>query len=61
MLDKLISEFNKPVYGDKEQGFIKSLFKKPERIILFTPILNDQGQSKLAEYILKHGWKWSLE
>jgi len=27
----------------------------------FTPSLNIKGQSKLAEYILKHGWKWPLE
>ena len=47
MLDKLISEFNKPVYVDGELNY--------------TPKMNKQGQSKMAEYILKKDWKWSLQ
>ncbi|TNV82091.1 hypothetical protein FGO68_gene1905 [Halteria grandinella] len=35
-----------------------AIFNQP--INGYTPILNSQSQSKLAEFILKSGWKWSL-
>ncbi|TNV80830.1 hypothetical protein FGO68_gene16696 [Halteria grandinella] len=36
-----------------------STFNKP--INGYTPILNEHSQSKLAEFILKNGWKWSIQ
>ncbi|TNV80482.1 hypothetical protein FGO68_gene3095 [Halteria grandinella] len=49
-------------------GFIKSkqmldrmisTFNQP--INGFIPELNERGQSKLADCIIKHGWKWSIQ
>ncbi|TNV80618.1 hypothetical protein FGO68_gene4051 [Halteria grandinella] len=50
---------SKPVFKQEFFDNIFSTLNSPMND--YNPVLNGQGQSKLSEYIVKHGWKWSLQ